>query len=878
MVEDDSAAARLLEIELTHELGAAAITVVATLADALVALGTPGWAVCVLDLGLPDSQGLATLRAVRDHAVGVPVVVLSGDDREETTIEALRLGAEDYLNKNTAPGALIARKVGHIMARQTLTAELRASRDGLQAVLDSAADGIVTISERGIVLSFNAAAEGIFGWTAEEVIGRNVSMLMPADIARRHDGFLQRYTDGGEPRIVGIGREVTGQRKDGTTFPLHLAVGDVALQGRRIFTGVVSDLTDLKAAERRAEERGRLVEAILNGTPDPIFSKDGDGRYLLVNEACSKVFGLSADSIIGQRDDDLLHSEIADAIRAADQRVLAGEGVVTVEEELPTAAGPRIFAVTKGPLIGADGTVEGLIGVARDITELRNAQSAVVEAGALLRLSIGALKDAFVLYDPAGNMVVCNRAYEELLGADLQPGVPFDTVLRAGIASGLFREAQGREEDWLEGRMRIFREGGTHEMRVGSRWYLVTDVPLPSGHVVGTRVDITALRDAREAAEAANRAKSEFLSSMSHELRTPLNAILGFAQLMEVSRKDPLTDRQRGYLQHICTGGAHLLNLINDVLDLARIESGGISLSIEPVDTRALLEDCLTTARSLADPQDIAVVDTTEGLDLPWLSVDLTRAKQVLLNLLSNAVKYNRQGGTVTLSAEVGEGVLKVLVTDTGAGIPADRQAELFVPFSRLGKEHSEIEGTGIGLTITRRLVEDMGGAIGFSSVVGEGSTFWVELPLGTQSGGGAVEGRATQASGVGCGDHVVLYVEDNPANRILMEEIIDEADGFTLICAETAELGLEMARAAPPDVVLMDINLPGMDGFDALDALRADPLTRHIPVVALSADAMPATVQRGEKAGFVAYLTKPVKLHDLLETLELAVSGRAPQ
>ncbi len=400
--------------------------------------------------------------------------------------------------------------------------------------------------------------------------------------------------------------------------------------------------------------------------------------------------------------------------------------------------------------------------------------------------------------------------------------------------------------------------------------------------VCSTLVDLTrrkeveaALMAAKAEAEQANRSKSEFLSSMSHELRTPLNAILGFAQLLEMSTKEPLSERQKGHVSYIAKAGGHLLSLINDVLDLARIEIGRAAMTIEPVSLRDLSDECLALTRSMPAAAGLEVVDGTRGTPLPLVSADATRLKQVMLNLLSNAVKYNRPGGRVTLTVTAAAGAVRLAVRDTGMGIPEERRGDLFQPFSRLGREHSTIEGTGIGLTITKRLVEQMEGAIGLDSETGEGTTFWVDLRPAALV---AAEDTRSQDTATTREVHaapddarVLLYVEDNPANLALMEEIIEDTPGFTLISAHTAELGIELARAARPAVILMDINLPGLDGFQALERLRGDRRTAAIPVIALSADAMPGTIRRGREAGFAAYLTKPVDIDALIDALEAA-------
>ena len=384
-----------------------------------------------------------------------------------------------------------------------------------------------------------------------------------------------------------------------------------------------------------------------------------------------------------------------------------------------------------------------------------------------------------------------------------------------------------------------------------------------------------ALTHAKFEAEKANLAKSDFLSSMSHELRSPLNAILGFAQLME-SDTPPPTPAQLANIGQIIQGGWYLLELINEILDLAVIESGRLSLSLEPVSLIEVMLECQAMIEPQVQKRGIQM--SFPALDNPWfVRADRTRIKQVLINLLSNAIKYNQAGGTVVVACCAStEERIRISVNDTGVGLPADKLAELFQPFNRLGQEASGEEGTGIGLVVTKRLVELMGGIMGVESTVGVGSEFWIELTAAVTPE--LVEGGAESLPVAPVPAHAdapirtLLYVEDNRANLTLVEQLIARRPDMRLLSAADGHLGVEIARAFQPEVILMDINLPGISGIEALKILREDPTTAHIPVVALSANAIPSDIVKGLEAGFFRYLTKPIKVNEFLDTLDEAM------
>jgi signal transduction histidine kinase/CheY-like chemotaxis protein len=378
---------------------------------------------------------------------------------------------------------------------------------------------------------------------------------------------------------------------------------------------------------------------------------------------------------------------------------------------------------------------------------------------------------------------------------------------------------------------------------------------------------------AMEAAKEANQAKSAFLSSMSHELRTPLNAILGFAQILTSESLPSSLQQKKEFANHILKSGRHLLTLINEILDLAKVESGAVTLSMEPVALGEMLVECQSMVEPLASQRRIRML-FPEKCDAV-VRADRTRLKQVLLNLLSNAIKYNREAGAVVLGYSlVGPERIRLSVQDTGAGLRPDQIDALFQPFNRLGQENGSEEGTGIGLVVTRRLVELMDGAIGVSSSVGVGSVFWIELQTtepvvsvlnaGVERAPDHVEAAApTDAA------HTLLYVEDNPANLKLVEEIVRFRPDLRLLSAPDGHLGLLLAKAHLPEIILMDLNLPCVSGTDALQELRRDPRTAHIPVIALTANAMPRDVERGLASGFFRYLTKPINIDEFSEAID---------
>ncbi|MBT9487048.1 MAG: response regulator [Rubrivivax sp.] len=547
----------------------------------------------------------------------------------------------------------------------------------------------------------------------------------------------------------------------------------------------------------------------------------------------------------------------------------------------------------------------------RQVAEAFNRMSQAVQAQVQalqdseqrLRTVVDVLSEGLLVQDEQARIVVCNEAAARTLGlprdkllaqstglprvpmfrADGQPLPLPDRPAWRALATGLPQH---------EPLVQVLRGDGTQ------RWLQISSAPIlgPDGvkpaFVVSTLTDLTdrveaetalraaneslehrvaertqALRQALDAAEQASRAKSEFLSRMSHELRTPLNAILGFAQLLALPRPD-LDDTQRQRIAQIETAGWHLLALIDEVLDLARIEAGAMTVSLEPVALDDVVQQALQMAAPLAERQAVVLVTPPAASAATWVQADRRRLLQVLGNLLSNAVKYNRPGGHVQLGWQAEGGRVTLEVADTGRGLSAEQLAQLYVPFTRF--DNGAAEGTGIGLVITRRFVELMGGALAVQSQPGQGTCFSVTLPAASANDRhGDVAPAPATAGPRATVSRRVVYVEDNPSNRRLMAEVLALRPMLQLDMADDGLAGLALLQSAPPDLAIIDIDLPGLDGLALCRRLKADPALAAVPLLALTAQAMKADIDHMRAAGFDAIMTKPLDVGLLLAELD---------
>ena len=650
---------------------------------------------------------------------------------------------------------------------------------------------------------------------------------------------------------------------------------------------------------------GALQSAIFNSANFALIATDEKGIIQLFNIGAERMLGYAAAEVV----DKISPAHISDA-----QEVIAR--AVVLSREFATAIAPGFEALVFKAARAIEDNYEltylrkngTRLPVILSVTALRDAAEKII--GYLLigsdnsarmdvedrlrwteesfHLMVESVTDyAIVMLDPQGRIMSWNSGAQRIKGYSAEEIVG-QSFTRFYSSKDAERGAPSRDLEAARTRGR-FEDEGWRMRRDGSTFWANIVLTAVLDHVGNLRGfaqltrDLTGRRQAEDeiakakaVAEKTSLASAEFLSGMSHELRTSLNAILGFAQLMESEQQPPPTPSQKESVAKIVQAGWYLMELINEVMDLAMIESGRLSWSLEPMSLADVMHECQAAIEPQAQKSGIRM--TLPEIDGQcFIKADRTRVKQVLTNLLSNAIKYNRPGGSVVVECTVSAPQrVRISVTDTGAGMQPDQLAQLFRPFSRVGQETSAAAGAGIGLVVTKRLVELMGGAIGVRSHVGKGSVFWIELVTAAAPRLTAGDEARIPLTGPvirpGAAPRTLLYVEDNPANLQLVEQIIARRPDMRLLSARNGPLGIALARSARPDVILMDINLPGMSGIKAMQMLRAETVTAHIPVVALSANAIPRDIERGLEAGFFRYLTKPIKVAEFMDTLDVAL------
>ncbi|MHB1117369.1 PAS domain S-box protein [Sideroxydans sp.] len=894
------------DISDPHELVARAEALSAELGTPI----TPGFEALVFKAsrGIED---IYEMTSIRKNGSRIPVVlsVTALRDDQDAIIGYLLIGTDNTARKRAEEALL---KAGALQS----------------AIFNSANFSSIATDAQGVIQIFNVGAERMLGYTAADVMNKNT----PADISDPQELIARAetlsdelgtpITPGFEAMVFKAKRgiediyELTYIRKDGSRFPAVVSVTALRDAQNEIigYLLIGTDNTARKQAEAALQKAGALQSAIFNSANFSSIATDAKGVIQIFNVGAERMLGYTAAEVMNK----ITPADISDP-----QEVIARAAALSSELDTPITPGfealvfkasrgiediyeltyirkdgsrfPAIVSVTA--LRDEDNAIIGYLLIGTDNTARKQVEAEQKQLAQRLRdhqfytrSLFESNIDAIMTTDPSGIITDVNNQMEaltdctrdELIGAPFKNYFTDPDKAEASIKLVLTQKHVTNYE--LTART---RDGKETVVSINATTFYDRDRKLQG--VFAAARDITErkqldhvlqeknveLEGARLVAEKASLAKSDFLSSMSHELRSPLNAILGFAQLMETDSPDA-PPAQKESVEQILQAGWHLLKLINEILDLAKVESRQIPLSEEPVSLSEVMLEC----QGMVEPQlqQRGIQLTLPAFDTPYfVKADRTRLKQVLINLLTNAIKYNSKQGVVEVKFDThNAGRLRVSIRDTGAGLSSEQMAQLFQPFNRLGQEAGGEEGTGIGLVVAKRLVELMGGTIGVESEVGTGSVFWFELMVATEprlvmeevSGSAQLPQHPPRSDKV----HTLLYVEDNPANLKLVEQIISRHPDLRLLAAVNGNTGIEIARNKQPDVILMDINLPGISGFEALNILQADPLTSHIPVIAVSANAMQLDIEKGINAGFFRYMTKPIKVDEFMETLGVAL------
>lgn len=733
-------------------------------------------------------------------------------------------------------------------------------------------DGRIMWVNKGFELAVGQSGQDLDGRFLDEILDpqdRFIGSLLTELAAGGADGRPRP-----SPSKAADVREVTGttariRSADGGTRWVEWTVR--ASYDRALLFAAGRDVTEWREADAAIRTAEEQLRGILAFSPSAIYVRDVSGQLLLANEEWRRLY-----------EDPQNASTAQDSVSLAgvERAVIEGGAPVESDIHLHTRNVERDLMLTVSPLVDESGQVYAVCGIASDITNRKMVERSMRSRERVLSSVLSASPDIISLMDSNGRIHQISSAEEAILGhssndpvgRDLFPLVHPDDFDE--VASAFIRMVTGSAST-LHVRYRMMHADG-HWVTVDSRGQAVVD---GEGRFVGAVVVSREISDRlaseqrleaiRQAAERASRAKSEFLSRMSHELRTPLNAILGFSQLLEM---DELPMQQADAVGHILRAGRHLLELINEVLDIARIEAGHLDLALVPVDLDDIARESVELTRTMAERADISVrVDADPAQGLAAMA-DRQRLLQVLLNLVSNGIKYNRTGGRVDVSCSVDDEAgtrVRIAVADTGYGIRPDRINRVFEPFDRLGVEQFGVEGTGVGLSLSKHLVEQMGGTVEFDSVQDVGSTFVVRLPIAVVSGGARRHGASSRTEGGTRPRFTVLLVEQNLSSLEMVERVLSRRPGVTVLAAMHGRLGLDLARENRPDLVLLDAQLPDMSGAMMLERLEEDPVTAGIPVALLTTEGQDTQARRTLGRGVAGQVAKPIDVRALLSLVD---------
>jgi PAS domain S-box-containing protein len=627
-------------------------------------------------------------------------------------------------------------------------------------------------------------------------------------------------------------------------------------------------------AERSRESHRRFLRDVIDTDPNLIAIRDASGKHTLINQAYAEAFGMKPAQVLDTMLEDLCDEPSdLESWKWGDDQVLGGVRVLLPEQKFKK----RWLITVKMPIQSEDSLDWHVLSISTDITDLKRAEQEAAKQSIEVQDLYKHAPCGYHSLDSNGLFVRVNDTLLQWLGYTAE-----EVLHKMRFSDLITKESQEtfrqnfpklKETGSVQGlEFELIRKDGSLLPVLLNATALYDEngafVSTRSSTVdISKRMEIEALTEqARNNADQASLAKSEFLSRMSHELRTPLNSVLGFAQLLDMRSRD---DRDRECVQQILKGGAHLLRLINEVLDISRIESGNLSISLEPVDAKSAVKQAFDLLKPLAEEQSITL--NLHGDDEPcYVRADRQRLVQVLLNLLSNALKYNRNGGSVTVSISAGEEDVRIDVADTGVGIPREGVSKLFTPFERIGAETTAIQGTGLGLALSQKLTVAMGGSLHLKKTSDQGSVFCLRLdqavdPVPTSAP--AITTPTLLVQTPSC--QKVLYIEDNISNIRLIEQVFEARPGYELVVAMSGSLGLQLASDVKPDLILLDLHLPDMEGSEVISLLKRHGELMDIPVIVLSADATPRQIERLTKLGASRYLPKPLNIAELLEALD---------